>query len=498
MNLSDLLEGVSVTKMFQTVFGKMATTHDVMVAGIQVDSRKVERGGVFVALRGTGTDGHAYIGEAIARGVKVVVTEDDMNPPDPMCMHTGTVKLVVANSHRALAVMASNYFGRPAERLTIIGITGTNGKTTTAYLIKQMLEAVTKKPVGLIGTVEYVIGSEVIPASHTTPDPLELHGLFARMLRSGCTHAVMEVSSHALAQDRVYGIPFAAGVFTNLTQDHLDYHHTMDEYFRAKKMLFDMLPQSAAAVVNADSDYAERMVSQTRARVVRYGIDAERSMPGIFADHIEMTDHGFTIDLNGRRIATRLTGRFNILNFLAAYAAVTTVEPGLVLSDEALSELRPAPGRFEQYHSSKGWTAIIDYAHTPDAITNCLQAIRALVPRGTAGSVTTIFGAGGDRDKTKRPIMGAAAEALSDRVVVTSDNPRTEDPMAIIRDVLAGMTHPEHAAVEPDRRAAVERTLAQAQPGDIILVAGKGHEDYQVVGTEKIHLSDKELVERFL
>jgi UDP-N-acetylmuramoyl-L-alanyl-D-glutamate--2,6-diaminopimelate ligase len=498
MNLNELLAGVPVSKMFQTVFGKMASTHDVMVSGIHYDSRKVERGGVFVALRGGKADGHKFFGEAIARGVKVVVTEDDANPPDPLCMHTGTVKLVVDDSRKALALMAANYYGRPAARLIVIGITGTNGKTTTAYLVKQMLESDPNVKAGLIGTVEYMIGSETLPATHTTPESLELHGLFARMLKAGCTHVVMEVSSHALDQHRVFGIPFAAGVFTNLTQDHLDYHHTMEAYFSAKKILFDTLPESAVAVVNADSPYAERIVKDTKARVAAYGIDSDRAQDEYRARAIVMTKEGFTAEVGSRRVELGMTGRFNILNFLAAYAVVQSMAPGCVLSPEALRALRPAPGRFEQFHSEKGWTAIVDYAHTPDAITNCLETIRSIVPKGSGASVTTVFGAGGDRDKTKRPLMGAAAEALSDRVIVTSDNPRTEDPGAIIDGVLSGMKRPELAEIEPDRRLAIGKALAGARAGDIVLVAGKGHEDYQVIGTEKIHLSDTEIVRQHL
>lgn len=496
MNLNVLLAGVPVRKMFQTLFGKMASTHDVMVSGIRYDSRTVERGNVFVALRGDATDGHRYIGEAIARGAKVVVTEDDMNPPDPLCMHTGTVKLVVDDTRRALALMASNFYGRPADKLRVIGITGTNGKTTTAYLIKQMLEWDGTRKAGLIGTVEYMIGARVIPATHTTPESLELHGLFRQMVDEGCTHAVMEVSSHALAQERVYGIPFAAGVFTNLTQDHLDYHGTMEAYFEAKKTLFDMLSPDAAAIVNADSSYGMRIVSDTNARVVTYGIESEEAR--LRALHLRTSQAGSEAEVDGMAVKTALSGRFNMLNLLGAYAAVKSVVPEFSLPAEAFAELKPAPGRFEQFRSMKGWTAIVDYAHTHDAITNCLETIRQIVPAGSNETVTIVFGAGGDRDRQKRPLMGRAAERLSDRVIVTSDNPRTEDPMEIIRGITSGMEHPERAVVEPDRARAIALALEGANAGDIILIAGKGHEDYQVIGTEKIHLSDKELVRRHL
>ncbi len=495
MELNELLDGVPVTKMFQTVFGKMASTHDVMVSGIHYDSRTVGRGGVFVALRGAAADGHRFIGDAIANGAKVIVTEDDTNPPDPLCMHTGTVKLVVANTRKALAGMSANYFGHPARSLRIIGVTGTNGKTTTTYLIKQLLEADGRAKVGLIGTIGYAIGHESMPATHTTPESLELHGLLARMVTEGCTHAVMEVSSHALHQDRVYGIPFAAAVFTNLTQDHLDYHGTMADYFQAKKILFDMLAPDAVAVVNADSPQGAAIVGTTRARIVTFGID---NAADYRADHVRMSTSGFTADVNGTAVETAMTGTFNVSNFLAAYAAVNSVEPRIDISAEQIRRLSPAPGRFEQFHSSRGWTAIVDYAHTPDALENCLQTIRAILPPGAAGSVITVFGAGGDRDVHKRPLMGAIAERYSDRVIVTTDNPRTEDPQSIADAILGGMNNRNDVTVELDRRSAIEQALASAAPGDVVLIAGKGHEDYQIIGSLKTHFSDKEIVAQFL
>ena len=495
MELNELLAGVPVTKMFQTVFGKMASTHDVMVSGVHYDSRTVERGGLFVALRGAAADGHGFIGDAIARGAKVVVTEDDSNPPDALCMHTGTVKLVVVNGRKALAGISANFFGHPAARLRIIGVTGTNGKTTTAYLIKQLLETDARRKVGLIGTIEYMIGTTVVPATHTTPESYELHKLFARMAAEGCTHAVMEVSSHALHQDRVFGIPFAAAVFTNLTQDHLDYHGTMDEYFRAKKILFDMLTPDAAAVVNADSPRGRSIAAATRARVVTFGIDADAA---VRAANVRMSTTGFTAAVNGMDVYVAMTGMFNVSNFLAAYAAVTSVEPAATITPEQIRLLRPAPGRFEQFHSAKGWTAIVDYAHTPDALENCLTTIRAMLPASGGGSVITVFGAGGDRDVRKRPLMGEIVERYSDRSIVTSDNPRTEDPQTIADGILAGMRDRTRVRVELDRRAAIAQALAAAQPGDIVLIAGKGHEEYQIIGTTKIHSSDKEIVAEFL
>lgn len=487
MNLSELLRGVTVTKMFQTMFGKMVTTHDVKISGVQYDSRQVVRENLFVALRGKENDGHRFLTSAIANGAKVVVIEDDNAIPDPMCMHTGTVKVVVGDSRKALAQIAANYYGAPATKMTMIGVTGTNGKTTTAYLIKQMLEQAGHSTVGLIGTVEYVIGGESIPATHTTPESLDLHKLFSDMVRKGCTHCVMEVSSHALHQSRVHGIPFAAAVFTNLTQDHLDYHGTMDAYSSAKKLLFDGLSEHAVAVTNADSEYGLKMVAGTKARVMTYSIDAPSDMK---ADRVSVSVHGFSAAVQQRTIASALVGRFNVYNFLGAYGAVSGL--GVDLSSIDGSALRPAPGRFDQIGSSQKWTAIIDYAHTPDALKNCLQTIHDVLPENRTQRIITIFGAGGDRDRTKRPLMGAIAEQLSDVVIVTSDNPRTEDPMIIIKDILEGITDTAKTIVEPDREKAIRLGVQQAQPGDVLLIAGKGHEEYQVIGKEKIHFSDKE------
>ncbi|MHB1049172.1 MAG: UDP-N-acetylmuramoyl-L-alanyl-D-glutamate--2,6-diaminopimelate ligase [Bacteroidota bacterium] len=493
MTLSDLIKGVTVSKMFQTMYGKMVMTHDVKISGVQYDSRKVERENLFVAIKGSGADGHRYLSSAITNGAKVIVVEDDASIPDPLCMHQGVVKIVVENSRKALATIAANYFGHPAESMTMIGVTGTNGKTTTTFLIKQLLESVSKNKVGLIGTVEYAIGSEKLPATHTTPESLELHRLFAQMKQQGCTHVVMEVSSHALHQYRVHGIPFAAGVFTNLTQDHLDYHGTMEEYFSVKKILFDSLNDRSIAVVNADSEYGAPIAAGTSARVLSYGVTNAATMR---AENVTVSMKGCRFSVNGRTIETGLVGMFNVYNFLAAYTVTTGL--GCDVKQEQLNNLLPAPGRFEQIHSPKGWTAIVDYAHTPDALENCLQAIRQTLAGNNTARIITVFGAGGDRDKTKRPMMGTIVERMSDVVIVTSDNPRTEDPLRIIDDILAGIADRKKVIVDADRAAGICKALTAARAGDVVLVAGKGHEDYQVLGTEKIHFSDKEEVLRFI
>jgi UDP-N-acetylmuramoyl-L-alanyl-D-glutamate--2,6-diaminopimelate ligase len=493
MTLSEILQGVTVTKMFQTMYGKMVTTHDVKISGIQYDSRKVQRENLFVALKGSGADGHAFISSAIANGAKVIVIEDDAAVPDAMCMHTGTVKVVVGNTRTALARIAANYYRNPAASMTMIGVTGTNGKTTTTFLIKQMLETDPKNLVGLIGTVEYAIGSEKFPATHTTPESLELQQLFAQMAARGCTHCVMEVSSHALHQHRTDGIPFSGAVFTNLTQDHLDYHGSMEEYRSVKKMLFDGLSKTAVAVINADSPSAPAMVSGCKARTISYSITAASDLQ---AKELSIGVNGFHAVIDGKKFETGLVGRFNVYNFLGAYGVLKGL--GMSITPEQCAALVPAPGRFEQIQSPHGWTAIVDYAHTPDALENCLQTIHDVLPEQRTNAIITVFGAGGDRDTTKRPKMGAVAERLSDTIIVTSDNPRTEDPAKIIDDILSGMAEKKNVIVEADRARAIVKGLSLAKTGDIILIAGKGHEDYQVLGKEKVHFSDKEEVRKFI
>ncbi len=493
MTLSELLSGVTVTKMFQTMYGKMVTTHDVEISGVQYDSRKIQRENLFVALKGVGVDGHTFLSLAIANGAKVIVIEDDHAIPDSLCMHTGTVKIVVSNTRKALAQISANYYGRPASKMIMIGVTGTNGKTTTTFLIKQMIESVSNTKVGLIGTVEYAIGNEKFPATHTTPESLEMQQLFDQMVKKGCTHCVMEVSSHALHQYRAFGISFKAAVFSNLTQDHLDYHGTMQAYFNAKKILFDGLGDDAIAVTNFDSEYGEKIVEGCKATVISYSVNNQSSVK---ANNVTVSVNGFSATINNETVTTGLVGRFNLYNFLGAYSTVKGL--GLQVPISIYANLIPAPGRFEQIHSPKGWTAIVDYAHTPDALENCLQTIHDVLPVDRTNTIITIFGAGGDRDITKRPKMGVIAERLSDVIIVTSDNPRTEDPMKIINDVLQGISDKKKNIVEADRRKAIAKGIGMANSGDIILVAGKGHEDYQVIGKEKIHFSDKEEVLKFV
>lgn len=496
MTLSRLLEGIQVTKMFQSMYGQMVVTHEIDVQHIRYDSRKVERNDLFAAIRGTDYDGHKFIDEAVKRGAKVVVVDDDEARPDSFFMHAGVVKVVVPHARRALARMSANFYEHPSRKLRLVGVTGTNGKTTTIYLIASMMEKA-----GLIGTIEYRIGDEVFPATHTTPESLELNALLSRMVARGCSAAVMEVSSHALHQHRVEGLEFDAGVFTNLTQDHLDYHGTMEEYLKAKKMLFDALDERAIAVTNADDDAGMRMVESSRAKKIRYGLNTRADVQ---AKDVRLGIDGTTFTIvHGRHqtpIASALIGRFNVYNVLAAFA--TGIGLGIPHDrlQTVIAKFQPVRGRFARILFPNGSTVVIDYAHTPDALKHCLTAIHDIFDnqRGTKGRVITVFGCGGNRDKGKRSKMGRIATELSDITIVTSDNPRFEDPDAIIAEVLQGVLQGAVVYRQTDRRKAIEKALSLARTGDVILIAGKGHETYQVIGDRKLHFSDYEVVQEYM
>ncbi len=480
----------------------MVVTHDVEINGLQYDSRKVREGDMFIAIKGALADGHNHIGTAVANGAKAVVMENDALLPDSFFMHAGVVKIVVRSTRRTLAVMSANYFGHPAKQLRLIGVTGTNGKTTTTYLIKQLLELSTPSmlgKVGLIGTIEYMVGQEKYPATHTTPESLELHKLFATMLQRGCTHVVMEVSSHSLHQDRVYGLEFEAAVFTNLTQDHLDYHGTMENYFQAKKILFDSLPSSSWAITNSDDAYGSKIAQGTKASVLTYSVNGTSD---ISAKSVSLSMSGTSFVLHHRaekiELHSHLVGRFNVYNILAACSAGIALGVPAQSIHTGVASFSSVPGRFERILSPGGWSAIIDYAHTPDALEKCLNTIRDVLPEQGSNKIITVFGAGGDRDKTKRPLMGKIVDTMSDVAVVTSDNPRTENPAAIIGDILNGVHRKNDLFIEPDRRLAITSALSMARAGDIVLIAGKGHEDYQIIGTTKHHFSDREIVQEFI
>ena len=498
MKLAQLLEGVRVTKLFQTVYGQMVVTQDSTIAGIQYDSRKVGLNDCFVALRGTTTDGHLYVHNAIGNGAKAVVVEDDTIIPDALCMHTGVIKIVVQDSRKALAQMAANYYGHPEQKLTIVGVTGTNGKTTTSTLVRSILEH-NGKPCGLIGTIEYRIGDKVYPATHTTPESLELQQMFSAMVAAGCSAVSMEVSSHALDQNRVDDIPFTVAIFTNLTQDHLDYHGTMERYFLAKKKLFDMLDPSATAIVNIDDPYGERIVGNCRAKIIRFSFKQESDLT---ARLLEFNLKGTSIEIrysgSSFVIRTPLVGKFNAYNVVAAVSAGIALGLSPEEIQKGIETVENVRGRFERIQSPSGCTVIIDYAHTPDALEKCLRAIRDVMPQQANGKIITVFGAGGDRDKSKRPLMGKVAAELSDQIIITSDNPRSEDPEAIIDDIERGILPTAHVIREVDRRKAIEEALALAKKNDVVLIAGKGHEDYQIIGKERKHFSDREVVESLL
>lgn len=497
MTLGRILQGVHVSKMVQRGFGQAMQLQDIAVRAIQYDSRRVERNDVFVAIRGATVDGHKFIHDAVGRGAVAVVLEEDAEFPDAFFMHAGVTKIVVQDTRRVLATMARNFFGDPSRSLRLIGVTGTNGKTTTTHLIRSVLETSGER-VGLIGTIGYHTGREEVEAIHTTPESVELNELLATMISGGCSSAVMEVSSHALSMRRVEGLEFAAAVFTNLTQDHLDFHGSMEGYFAAKQKLFDSLPESSWAVSNADDPYGARMISSTAGKRLTFGIDREAD---VVATKISGGLIGTTMEVNFRgaeqQVTSALIGRFNAENILAAYAVCAGLGVESTQIAQGIRNLTAVRGRFEQVRSPAGWMAVVDYAHTPDALEHCLKTIRELTS-GSGNRVITIFGCGGNRDRTKRKVMGAVVARDSDIMIVTSDNPRNEDPATIIDEVLQGIPPGTSVRTEIDRRKAIEMGLALAQPGDVVLIAGKGHETYQIIGSRKEHFDDKEEVERYI
>jgi UDP-N-acetylmuramoyl-L-alanyl-D-glutamate--2,6-diaminopimelate ligase len=497
MLLGQLLPGVRVTKLFLAHYGGPAQTQDIQITGLQYDSRKVAKGNVFVAIRGTEVDGHRFVQSAVNSGAAVVVVEDESPAPDALMMHASVCKLVVPDTRAALAAMSRNFWSDPSRSLRLVGVTGTNGKTTTTHLVRAILEAA-GEPAGLIGTIEYRIGDEVRPATHTTPESLELNGLLADMVGKGCTAAVMEVSSHALAMKRVEGVRFQAAVFTNLTQDHLDFHGSMDAYLQAKRILFKTLDPAGTAVTNIDDSYGNTIVEGTPARVLSYGTAAGAD---VRATGIALGVQGcsFTMTAAGMSgtVTSPLTGRFNISNILAASGAGVALGLPWEAIRAGIASVRSVRGRFEQVVAPQGWTAIVDYAHTPDALENVLKTIHGVKASGV-GCVITVFGCGGNRDAGKRPIMGRIASSLSDLTIVTSDNPRGEDPDAIIAQIVAGVAPGREVQVEPDRRKAIRKALSAARRDDVVLIAGKGHETYQVVGTTRAPFDDREEVEAFL
>lgn len=477
MKLEEILKSVNVCRW--------AGDLNIEVTDIQMDSRLVKPGCLFVAVKGTQTDGHAYIGKAIAGGAAAIVCETLPEQTDDKVTY-----VQVSDSEDAVGKLATTFYGNPTEKLDLVGVTGTNGKTTIATLLYEMFRRFGYK-VGLISTVCNYIDGEAIPTDHTTPDPITLNRLLGKMADEGCKYAFMEVSSHSVAQKRIGGLKFAGGIFTNLTRDHLDYHKTFENYLKAKKAFFDGLPKSAFALTNADDKNGLVMVQNTKAKVATYSL---RTLCDFKGKVLEDGFEGMLLDINNREVNVQFIGRFNASNLLAVYGAACLLgkQPEEVLI--ALSILRPVSGRFDAIRSPKGYTAIVDYAHTPDALENVLNAIHEVL-KGR-GQVITVVGAGGNRDKGKRPLMAQESVKQSDKVVVTSDNPRFEEPQDIINDMLAGLTKEDMRKVISiaDRREAIRTACMLAQPGDVVLIAGKGHENYQEVKGVKHHFDDKEVV----
>lgn len=478
MKLQQLIAGLDVI----SVDGSLEKN----VASLTADSRKVEADGMFVAVKGVTLDGHSFIPSLAGKNLAAIVVEDI-----PAEVPDGATLIQVRNSAIALGQLASTWYGNPSSKLRLVGVTGTNGKTTTATLIYEMARLMGYKA-GLLSTVVNYVDTEAVHASQTTPDPLTINELLARMVAAGCSYAAMEVSSHAADQHRIAGLTFAGGIFTNLTRDHLDYHKTVQNYLNAKKSFFDGLPAEAFALTNIDDKVGEVMLQNTRARKLSYSL---RSMADFRGKIIESRLDGTLLSLNGKEVEVQFTGRFNAYNLTAVYGASVSLgwDPERVLV--AMSRLVPVAGRFQAFHSPKGSTAIVDYAHTPDAVVNVLTAIREVI--GQKGRVLTVVGAGGNRDKGKRPIMAREAARLSDLLFLTSDNPRFEDPADILHDMEAGLDTPELQAKSVsivDRREAIAKAVAEAAPGDVILIAGKGHEDYQEIRGVKHHFDDAEIV----
>ena len=453
------------------------------IGQIVSDSRRVVPGSLFVAVRGVAVDGHQYIASAIEKGAVAVVCEEY-----PEELADKVTFIVVKDSAYALGVLLSRSYGDPSQKLKLVGVTGTNGKTTIATVLYELFRRLGYK-VGLLSTVCNYIDGEAIPTDHTTPDPITLHALIARMVEAGCTYAFMEVSSHSIDQRRISGLDFDGGIFTNLTRDHLDYHKTVENYLKAKKKFFDDLPAKAFALTNLDDKSGMVMLQNTKAKKLTYSLRTLADFKGkILESHFEGTD----LLMNDKEVAVRFVGRFNAYNLLAVYGAAVSLGAD---SDEvlvALSAMHPVSGRFETIHSPKGFTAIVDYAHTPDALTNVLNSIHEVLEG--KGRIITVVGAGGNRDKGKRPLMAKEAVRLSDQVILTSDNPRFEEPAAIIQDMVAGLTKADwdRTLCITDRAQAIKTATILAKRGDVILVAGKGHEDYQEVRGVKHHFDDRE------
>jgi UDP-N-acetylmuramoyl-L-alanyl-D-glutamate--2,6-diaminopimelate ligase len=462
---------------------------DIPIGKLCFDSRKVGKGDVFIALKGTQSDGHAYISDVIVKGAAAVICEDW-----PVEEAKNCTCIQVADSHETLARMASEYYGRPSEKLKLTGVTGTNGKTTIATLLYQLFTNLGYN-CGLLSTINTRVGTKISEATHTTPDPLQINSLLAEMADAGCEYAFMEVSSHAAHQKRIGGLRFTGGIFTNLTHDHLDYHKDFREYLMAKKLFFDALPADAFALVNADDKNSKVMVQNTKASVYGYSLKAMSEFRAKVAEsHME----GNLLIMDNREIWTLLPGAFNAYNILAIMGAAILLKANREEVYREISKLGSASGRFEIIRSAGGITAIVDYAHSPDALENVLKTINDI--RKPENRLITIVGAGGNRDKTKRPLMARISATLSDKLVLTSDNPRNEEPEDILNDMKAGLDPllEKKTVCITDREEAIRATCSFAEKNDIILVAGKGHETYQDIKGVKHHFDDREMLKKYL
>jgi UDP-N-acetylmuramoyl-L-alanyl-D-glutamate--2,6-diaminopimelate ligase len=479
MILADLLQHINCLENYGTT--------GIEVTRIQFDSRKVTQGTVFVATRGTATDGHDFIGMAIENGATAVVCE---SMPEKLTENVTFIR--VSNSSDALGQMAAAWFGYPSSQLTLVGVTGTNGKTTIATLLYETFRALGYKT-GLLSTVCNYIDSEAVEATHTTPDAIALNELLARMVQAGCKYAFMEVSSHAVDQRRIAGLDFDGGIFTNLTRDHIDYHLTFENYLKAKKRFFDDLSADAFALTNADDKNGMVMLQNTKAQKYNYSL---RGMADFKTRIFEHSFEGMLLDMNDREVNVSFTGKFNASNLTAVFGAAVLLGQDELEVLRILSSLHSVSGRFETLHAPQGFTAIVDYAHTPDALNNVISTINQILEGN--GRLITVVGCGGNRDKGKRPMMAREAVDGSWKAILTSDNPRFEDPQDILNDMLAGLdvTQKSKSLTIVDRREAIKTACAIAQKGDVVLVAGKGHEDYQIIQGVKHHFDDREEVRK--
>lgn len=477
MKLNKLIEGLGVISI--------KGDDQCEITGIDIDSRQVSDGHLFIAVKGTQVDGHTYIHKAIESGARAILCEDMPSDINPQVTY-----IQVGNTEQNVGQVATTFYGNPTQKLHLVGVTGTNGKTTIATTLFNLFRQMGHHA-GLLSTVVNRIDDEIIPTEHTTPDPITLNKLLAQMADAGCEYVFMEVSSHSIVQNRIGGLIFAGGLFTNITRDHLDYHKTFENYLKAKKQFFDQLTSDAFVVTNADDKNGMVMTQNTKAIVKTYSMQRPADFK---AKLIECHFEGMYLNINGEEVGVQFIGKFNVSNLLAVYGCAVMLgkQPHDVLV--ALSMMKPVSGRFESLRSPSGFTAIVDYAHTPDALENVLNAIHGVLEG--RGQVITVCGAGGNRDKGKRPLMAQEAVRQSDRVIITSDNPRFEEPQNIINDMMAGLDTEQRRKVLTivDRREAIRAACMMAQKGDVILIAGKGHEDYQDVKGVKHHFDDKEEV----